>query len=140
MRVASSLIVLFFTATVIAATQQNPPAPAPTVRVVMNGDPAPGVSVYVMLNGEKRTGLAPNLPLLAGKFAKGTSIDVHRRLCETGAIDIILLPTTEALLPEDKDCYKAKEPVPGMPCRCNWIGAFNLGDSATIDADIGRVK
>ena len=64
--------------------------------------------IVLMLNGEKRTGLAPNLPLLAGKFAKGRS--------------------------------KAKEPVPGMPCRCSWIGAFNLGDSATIDADTGRVK
>ena len=64
---------------------------------------------------------------------------MYRWICENAKVSILLVPAGEPLGPEDKDCLKTKEPGPGASCRCAWLGAFALGESATIEADTGRV-
>lgn len=117
----------------------EPQAPPAAVIVTLNGEPPIGVNVFVQLGTERRAGLDANLKAAAEKFRKGTRIEVYRKIYEAGGLDIILVPAGETMGVEDKECYKAKEPVPGMPYRCGWIGGFALGDSATIDAERGRV-
>jgi len=111
-----------------------------TLVITRNGDPPTGVTVLVLLNGEKRKDDGASLKAVAGKHPKGTNVDVYRWVCEDGKIQLIIAPAGEALGVEDKDCLKTKEPPPGNPCRCGWIGGFKLGDVTTIDAEAGRVK
>ena len=110
------------------------------VLITANDEPAPGVVITQLVGGKKSKDSGASLKPIADKYQKNQRIDVYRRVCDDNSCEVLLVPSGEMLPVEDKDCIKAKEPVPGATCRCGHIGAFSLGEAATIDVDNGRVK
>ncbi len=108
--------------------------------VTKNGGPAAGVDVFMYLNGGKQPAVSINPAMLTNKVRPGTHVDVYRRECEDGKIQIIMVPAGEQLGPDDQDCDKNTQAPAGAGCACHKVGAFIWGDRVTIDAGTGRIS
>jgi len=135
---ASAVLALMVSAHPFA---QSPAAkPVFSVAITMNDAPAAGVVITQLVAGKKSTEAGVSLKPISDKYAKGWRVDVYRRVCADDSCEVLLVPSGEMLPVEDKDCIKSKEPIPGAPCRCGWLGAFSIGENVTIDVENGTLK
>jgi hypothetical protein len=110
--------------------------------VVENGQPVVGAQVFTVINGIKgpaggtETESATNsagqvsFPTDLLNIIKGTRVDVYKRVCRDGRVEILVTPEGQG------DACTAGEAQPGEQCSCEKIGSFIWGMGNVI-IDIG---
>jgi Outer membrane protein beta-barrel domain len=127
-----TLVVLLLAVPALGFAQSMP-------TITRNGGPATNVNVFMYLNGAKQPMPTFDPAMLTNKIRPGTRVDVYRRECQDGKIELVLVPAGEQLGPDDQDCDKKNQAPAGADCRCDKIGAFIWGDPVTIDAGTGQI-
>lgn len=111
---------------------------AQEIRVTESGRPAVGARVSTLINGIKtprgvtgedgRLELPDDLPIAAG-----TRVEIVRRACVDGRVEIVLAPAAEG------DGCAAEAAAEGADCDCEPAGAIVWGEPDPILVDLGPV-
>lgn len=135
MRSIGSIAVAALAGLVLATTTA-----AQEIRVTERGRPAIGTRVSTLINGIKiQRGVTGedgqvDLSSEAIDIAEGTRVEIFRRACVDGRIEIVVAPASEG------DGCAAETAAEGADCDCERAGAAIWGGTDPIVVDLGPVE